>query len=196
MRTICKDVYKYDELSAGAKSRARDWYREASASDNYVLDEMMDSLKALFKAANIKIKDWSVGAYNRNNYVSFDMGDAGELTGARALAWLENNLLDGLRITRAEFMAKRRDYLKYGDSYRVGKIKPCPFTGVCYDDDLLDSLRADVKSGDTLKDAFSNLADKVGRMNEDALEYQNKDEQVAEMIEANEYEFTEDGNRI
>lgn len=188
-------LYKFDELEDDAKEKARDWYREMSAEDSYPLDEMIDSLKALFKAAGIKLTNWSLGAYNQNNYVRFDLGDSENLTGKRALAWLENRLFNDLRITRAEYLKNRKAYLGYGDGYRIGKIQPCPLTGICYDEDFLDALKKAVKNGDTLKDAFNSLADKCASMIEAELDYRNKDEQVEESINANEYEFTEDGRR-
>lgn len=188
-------LYQFDELSDEAKATARDWLRDATASDTYVLDEMIDSLKALFKASGIKLVDWSIGAYNQNNYVKFDLGDAADLTGARAMAWLENNLFDRLRITPAEFEKKRKEYMSYGEGYRIGKIKPCPLTGMGYDEDLLDAIRKSISSGETLKEAFKGLADHIAKMFETEVEYQNKDEQVEENIRANEYEFTVDGKR-
>jgi hypothetical protein len=193
MRTVCKDVFKFEELSDEAKERARQWYREATAADDYPLEEIVESLKGLFKAAGIKLQDWSLGAYNQGSFVKFDLGDAAELTGSRAVAWLENNLFGPLRITRETYLANRKDYLRYGWGYRIGSIAPYPFTGICYDEDLIDGLRDSIKGGDTLKDAFRSLADVCGRIAEKEYEYQNEDEQVDESIIANEYEFTADG---
>lgn len=195
MRTIQTTVYQFDELTDKAKEKARDWYRDATAGESYYLEDIYGSLKATFKAAGIKLTDWSLGPYNRSNQVTFDMGNAGELTGARALAWLENNLFEKVRITPAEFAERRKDFLSYGPAYRVGRLRPCPFTGMCYDDDYIDSLVKDIKSGDTLRDAFRNLADVCGRLCEQECEYQNEDDTVDESIRANEYEFTEDGKR-
>lgn len=185
----------FDELNDEAKEKARQWYREGSASDTNSMDEVVDSLKSLFKAASIKLTDWSIGAYNQHNYVTFDMGDAGELSGPRALTWLENNLFAGLRMTSQEYKQKRKEYLSYGELYRPGKVRPCPLTGVYYDEDLLDALREAVKLGDTLGDAFRGLADTAGNLIEKEYEYKNEDEQIDDTIRANEYEFTVDGER-
>lgn len=194
MREIITKAYKYSELSDEAKKRARDKYRETN-TDNYSLDEMMESLKAVFKAARIKLGDWRIGAYG-HSYVRFNMGDAETLTGKRAAAWLENNLFGPLRITRAHFNEHRKDYLKYGDGYRIGQIKSCALTGMCYDEDLFESLRKSVRAGHNLRDAFAELADVVRRLDEAETEGRNEDDAVAESIEANEYEFDEDGDRI
>lgn len=193
MKTIT--VYEFNELSEEAKEKARAWYREAAASDNYSLDEMLESLKAVFKVLGYPMKDWSIGPYNRGNFLKVDLGDANDLTGKRALAWLENNLFDQLRITPAQFKTKQKEYMSYGTDYRPGNVPPCPLTGVCYDDDLLDALRKDVIAGETLKDALQGLADKVQAMNEAEIEYQNEDAQVDEMLIANGYTFNQDGKR-
>lgn len=194
MRILQTKVYKFDELSEEAKEKAREWIRETNNQDSYPLDEMMGSLKALFEAAHLAIRDYSIGGYNRDNYVKFDMVETTkELTGKRAIAWLENNLISGLRITPSQFKAKQKAYMSYGDAYRIGKVKPCPLTGVCYDEDLLEALQKAVKDGETLNDAVKSLADVVGNMAKKEYEYQNEDEQIDETIRSNDYEFTVDG---
>ena len=190
MREITTNVYKFDELSDSAKEKARDWYRRITAGDSYPLDEMVDSLKGLFEAAGIKLQDWSLGAYSRDNGVTFDMGDAGDLSGPRAMAWLENNLLAPLRVKSP----RTKDQIKY--KHEVGTIPSCPLTGMCYDDDFLDKLTAYVKKGETLKDSFHYLADDLMHMAEEEQEYRNEDAQVDESIEINGYEFDEDGGII
>lgn len=193
MRIIETKVYKYDELNDQAKSRARDWYRDGTAYSTDFMDDILSSLKAVFKASGIKLTGWNLGAYNRNNYVTFDLGDAGGLKGKRALAWIENHLLGQFRIGPAEFAKHRKDYTGYGAAYRIGKIKPCPLTGVSFDEDYLEALDKDIKGGATLKEAFQNLADVCGDLCDKALDYQNSDDAVEDSIRINEYEFTEDG---
>lgn len=195
MREKTVKLYKFEELSDKAKEKARNWYRDGISQDMPWMDETVQSLKAVFKASGITIKDWSLGAYNQNNFVRFDMGDAESLTGKRALAWLENNLFNGLRIGDMKWKEKRKEYLGYGDAYRPGKVPPCPLTGYCADDDFLDYLKKSVKSGDTLKEAFQGLADECGKLLEAEYEHQTSDEAVDESIEINGYEFTEDGKR-
>lgn len=186
--------FQYDELTDEAKQKAKDWYRNGIQSDTFMIDEIFDSFKALFKEAGITLEDWQLGAYTYNS-VKFDIGDAADLKGKRALAWIEHHLLSHLRITRKEFNEKRKDYMSYGPDYRVGKVKPCPLTGICYDEDFLNSLQNSVKEGETLKESFKGLADLCQRLCEREIEYQNEDEQVEDTIRANGYEFTIDGNR-
>lgn len=188
MREITMKVYTLEELSDKAKEKARDWYRDIISEDTFDQDEIVGSLMALYKACGIRPRDWSIGAYNQSNGVTLDMGDAGELSGKRAFAWIENNLFGQFRIK-----TNKKDFLKYGDGYRVGQIKSGPLTGMCYDEDFFDRLRGHVKSGMNLHDSFTALADDAARMIEDADDYRREDAQVDESITANEYEFTIDG---
>jgi hypothetical protein len=159
-------------------------------------DETVDSLKALVKAAGAKLKDWNLGAYNRGNHISveFPQDEAGELYGPRAIAWIENNLLDTLRVP---WRGKERwELAKYGSAYRAGKIKPCPFTGYCSDDEYLDALRKSVRSGSTLKESFEALAFTCAEILERDCEDQNSPDYFVEHAEANDYQFTEDGKQF
>lgn len=209
MREETIKVYKFEELSDDAKEKARTWYRESVlAYDRYSQDEMVDSLKALFKAAGIKLKDYSLGnSWNRDNHVRFDMGDAGALSGKRAWAWLENNLFKSLRIYKtwqdgpglARWDGEKHRHYSLKDArsygYRLGEIPSCPLTGVCYDDDFIDALREAVKDGDTLEEAFAGLASTFAKIADAEDEYRNSEEAVDESLTINEYEFREDGTR-
>lgn len=158
--------------------------------------EIFDSLKAVCKAADVSLRDWSLGAYNRGNHidVSFpgqEQDEVGELSGKRAFAWIENNLFGPLRIP---WTGKRRAELrKYGSDYYAGKVKPCPLTGVCFDEDYLDALRKSIRQGDTLKEAFEGLADVYANLLKAEIESASTEEYFIEHAEANEMQFTEDG---
>lgn len=196
MRTIETRIYKFNELNDDAKEKARDWLRECNTYDSFYTDEIVDSLKALFEHSGIRLTNWSLGAYNQNNYVRFDMGEAGGLKGKRAFAWLENNLFSRLRISRKTWLEKKKEYMSYGEAYREGKVKPGPLTGICYDEDFLSALVKEVKEGATLSEAYKRMANVCGDLMEKEEEYRNSDEAIDEDMEANEYEFTEEGLAI
>lgn len=191
MRIIETKAYKFSELSDEAKERAITKWRD-SCDEIFWQQEIIDSLFALYKAAGIDLKDYSLGMYQ--SYVKIDLGDASELKGARAMAWLENNLLADLRIKYRD--PNRWKLSKYGSCYRAGKIPPCPFTGYFADDYFLDELIKDVRDGHDLGDCFKWLADKCQKLIESEYEHQNSEEYLADHFEANEYEFTEDGNQL
>lgn len=160
-------------------------------------DETIDSLKSLLRAADIKLRNWSLGAYNRGNHISIafpgDDATAG-LSGKRAFAWLENNLFAQFRIP---FAGKRRaDVRKFGAYYRPGMITPCPFTGMCSDDELIEALTKSVRSGDDLKIAFESLADTVAEMLERDDESNRSADSFAEESDANDRLFDEDGAEV
>lgn len=165
---------------------------------NYGLDhadEIVDSLKKLFEAAGVRLKDYEID----NNYPSysyarfeFDNDGAEKLSGQRALAWLENNLYAGLR-ERRTFIQRVKKYTQWFDFTKHNQIPDCPLTGVCYDDDFLDSLRNSIKEGYDLKAAFNRLAIKAGEIEEAEWEYQLSEENFLEMDDE---EYTIDGRRV
>jgi hypothetical protein len=134
-------------------------------------DEIMDSLKGLFKATNgIRLTDWSIGAYSPESYVKFyfhqrfylggKFYDLEELTGKRAHNWIKANILDDAKIKRVTYSRKHggRGW-RYDITKKDGTPWSCEFTGVCYDHDFIESLLDDTRKGYTLHDAFRGLAD-------------------------------------
>lgn len=193
MRTAEISVYKFAELSDAAKEKVRTWYREGNDLDNRNGREAMDSLKALFdNMCGVDLSDWRIGPYRSFIRVVFYRDEVGELSGKRAIAWLENNLLYKLRIP---FVSEKRWKLsKYGACYRPGMIKPCPFTGVCWDELIIDDIRTSLRSGMTLADSLCGLADTLQSTLESEDEYQNSDAVIDENMIETDYEFTEDGS--
>jgi hypothetical protein len=206
VRTICTEVYQFDELDEDAKEKAREWWRNLEYQDPTGQQEIWDSLEALLKLACLDRWDW-----DRNTHPPLDE-NVKELDGKRAFAWLENNLFSRLRwhkhkgvrevvdkktkLTQWRPYTKQelRDKFKYG--YRVGAIPDCPLTGMCYDMNFLDDLKDSIKSGMNLNDAFRSLPEKARKMADDEMEWRCKDEQVDESIRVNEYEFTKEGRRV
>jgi hypothetical protein len=211
MRTIVTrtKAYKYAELSKAARERAHEDYKK-HLDDIPWGDEIGDSWKALFKAAGVKARDWEIGPWNYSHIdVSFSQEEARDLKGARAFAWLENNLLRDLRApwgldkmdgnlhengdNGKRGAAKRLTWRRY---YAPGALKECPLTGVCFDMDFLDALRENIRTGDTLREAFEGLADTARKLLEAEDEYQQSLEAFKDCADANGYEFTREGRRI
>jgi len=194
MKTQTVVTYSAPELKEKlprAFERALEDYRNSSQESDWT-HETIDSLKSLIQAAGLRMKDWSLGAYNRNNFLKTDISDdAGELFGKRAFAWIENNLLSSLRVPWTG--KERAEVRQYGSAYYAGKIKPCPFTGYCADDEYLEELQNSIASGRTLKESFEDLADTCQSILERESEYQSSEGYFMEHAEANEMQFTEDG---
>ena len=68
----------------------------------------------------------------------------------------------------------------------------CPFTGVCYDETILDAFR-DCDSDDSLDDVLRDVEHRVLKDLHNEGEYIYSDEGLRELCEANEYEFTKSG---
>lgn len=161
-------------------------------------DEIMNSLKAIFKASGIHLYDWSMGTESYCSYVKFYMDhNVRDISGNRALAWLENNLFAPLRIK-----ANKKEYYQYHESYRpcgdcrpyqIGKVPPCPFTGYCADEDFIDSLMNDIKSGSNLYDAFNNLADVASHLFEQEYEQATSEERF---LDQTDLQYTKEGRPV
>lgn len=193
MRTI--KLYSPEELKKRNEEgfeRAYQWYKDNCCDEIPWQHEIMDSFKAVFKASGLKIRDWSISAYDYSS-VSFDMdSDVRDLSGNRAMAWLENNLLGDLR-ERRTFINRVKKYDKWFDFTKHNQIPDCPLTGVCFDHDFIDSLVKSIRDGDTLGEAYSGLAAVAGRMFESEIEGMQSEE---EFLNCDHLEFTKEGKRV
>lgn len=199
MRTICKEAYSVKELKElfpeGFKRALSEHEKHVSEWGIGWQSEIFDSLKAVISHAGYSIEDYSLlmeSYYNKFRLSHNEYSD--DLTGVRALKWIENNFLSPLRIP---FAGKRRyDVRKYGHVYRPGLIPPCPLTGVCFDDDFIDCFIKAVKSGETIRDALISLADEYSRMVQAEYEYEISEENFLEHSEVNDYEYYETGEMV
>jgi hypothetical protein len=169
-RTIEVTIYKFDELGAAMQQRVIERWREG---DNFPWgEEWRDSLDAFAKIAPIKVRNWSVG-YGET-YVTFDMDDnIADLSGVRAYKWLLNN-----------------------DWAKIATGQDCPFTGYCGDENLLDAIRTAIgnpASISSLRDVFADALQGWAKGFEADLDYWHSEEAVREDIDANGYEFNENG---
>lgn len=197
MKTITKNIYSIEELKENFPTgfeNAHNHWKEDHASDIFWIDEIVESFKAIFQHSGIRIYKYELGGGYSHSFVRFDMdNEVYNLSGNRALAWLENNLFSGLRVNK-KFINRVKEYSgKWYDFTKYGEIPSCPFTGVCYDEDLIESLKKDILSGENLGDAYKNLADKASELIEAETEDQMSEEYFFQHAEANEYEFYEDG---
>jgi len=197
---IEKTVYQFNELSDEAKEKARDWWRQGY---EFQWDEVTASMEAHAKALGVKLGHWEldVEAYRMN--IPFEMTQSDgvlALTGLRLRTWLINNVWTHLERGKYFSTSGSTDpdghyHYKFRHSKTTHEVL-CPFTGVCYDETLLDSIRkfiAKPNETDTLRDlvrkAFEDLAHNIQSEYEGAME----NDEVDESIRANEYEFMEDG---
>jgi hypothetical protein len=184
--TTSTDVYTYSELSDTAKERARDWYVQGFGYFDHN-DEALDSLKAFCNFAGIKLRDYSLDTEFHRSYASIegltvntvyasDTDDIGH----------DETLHEHIRST-------------FDEKTLSGH---CPFTGVCWDETLLDGIRDAFLSPDqpgtieNLKELYQDCFHRLFVALQREYEYQTGEEAVQESIEANEYTFTADGRRF
>lgn len=187
MRTEQITIYQFDELSDDAKERARNWWRRCEEADGYHWwHEAKAALDAFCDHFGVKVTDYSVGAF-QPSYVTLSLNRQDTEFGTHH----DDNRVPGLAGVRLW------KYLR--NQCGVDKLlaKCCPFTGVCFDEDLLQPIREFVARPDArtyaelLNDCADSWLDAVVADDEARFD----DENVDESIRCNEYEFTENGER-
>jgi hypothetical protein len=214
MKTITTTLYGYDELSDVAKDVAyKNWLSKIESGDydptEFVLQDIMDSLHGLAKIiTGYTGYDWSVGMHNQNykytlkkDPIVFENSEEVNFYArtsrarARRIGWWENNVLSPLRITRKQY--KEGGYHLYGKDYQIGKVKPCPFTGVFFDEVLLEeAYKYFVVNGTTIEHTFDLLARDIDFMLREEYEYQTSREHFEDYHAYEDGEcYLEDGSK-
>jgi hypothetical protein len=223
-RNITTTVYTYDELSEEAQAKARDWFREGSAGDDFWSEHVTDDFKDVLKAAGFALDSrhgrdalyWS-GFWSQGSGACFsatwraDDVNVAALLKDRPVFYADrdgepqtcpsNAALVPL-LERAQNLAV--EYPRGSGTITGndrGHTTRCDDACADRDSDLgdnepdwTDSDKDDALAHD-LGDLARNLANYFYRSLEREYEYQHSDEIVAENITANEYEFTEEGAR-
>lgn len=194
MRVKTINAYTAQELKEKFPAAFEKAHREFTESQDEILwqDETVGSLLKLIKQAGYKVKDYSLGAYNRGNCLRLEERPCDELSGKRAFSWLENEVLKGLRIRYKS--PERWKQSKYGN--RAGTVPDCPLTGYFADEVYLKALKENLRSGMSVKESLEDLESTCAKILEDELDAQNSEEYFLETSEANEYEYDERGDLV
>lgn len=200
MRTIIikNNIYEYDELTEEAKAKARSkFYGE-------FLDDFSDEQNSLEAIGRI-IGDagYSLDAWNNVN-VSLTVkadDDIYDLKGTRLVKWVYNNWIEPNEKGKyyGKFV-KRNGHLDHINYYsKATKEWNCPLTGFCMDMVLYECYKYMVKKtkeGEAwnLEKFVEEVADEFRRQWQNEIDYRSSDEYIEGMIEANNYEFYEDGS--
>ena len=194
--TIKTIVYTFDELSEKAREGARNWWREGNCDDTFWSECVMDDAKECGKILGISIDQiyWS-GFWSQGDGACFE-GSYSYCKGA-AKAICQHAPMDEELHTIADRLQATQRRAFYGLSASVkhsGHYYHEHCTHICVSDrdgyDVGGDLEDDI--ADTLRDFMRWIYKSL----ESEWEYQNADEQVDENIRANEYTFTEDGERF
>lgn len=212
-KTIEITIYKFEELSKEAKEKAIQQYRDNSGNDNqFIYDEAHETVKAFHEAFGTTEggRSWLEVSFNNieDNVL--------ELKGMRLRTYILNNFGTDL------FTPKYIGSLKVNEIVKHKRIKSkplsngnvfnpyysgcqvdnsCVLTGVCYDQSLLqpiyDFISWNEKPDYNTYEDFQNLIEDCFKNLERDIELEvdamNMDDYIIEQIEANDYDFTEEG---
>ena len=197
MRTIERKIFRYDELSEQAQHVAIESMRERISdirieSDS---DDYRNTLKMIERIFRVNIYDWSVDEYNsyfRFNFVGID--DNMENEPRLLLRYLNTNVLPCIdnqkRYYSKTARVSRRSRILSNKSYDY-----C-LTG-CWCDDAVDNalnnINQSVKKHFNAREFVNSILEGFFEQWRNDYEYSNSDECIEEDIEANNYEFYENG---
>lgn len=203
-------VYTIQELKENfpdAYDKAFEEYKNDVAQDPYLpwSEEIIGSMKATFKHAGVTLLDWSIGTYSPS-YVKFSIPTywselaeedilVDDYEGELAYGWLKE-AFDLKDFKRVEFQYDGKTHYRHDFKNLDGSDWSCEFTGICFDHDFLESLFECIHDRMNLRDAFSNLADVAAKLFENEYEAQLEEEYFVDFAMGNDYEYTEDGDKI
>ena len=197
MRTIEQHIYRYDELSEQAQKVAIESMRDEISnvrieSDSYEYRNTLDKIEHIF---GVKIYNWDVNEYN--SYFRFEFTNIEEDTENEPrllLRYLNTNVLPCID-------NKKRYYSKTARVSRKSRIlcnngyEYC-LTG-CWCDDAVDNalnnINQSVKNRLNAREFVNSILEGFFEQWRNEYEYVCSDECIAEEIEANDYEFFENG---
>lgn len=179
--TISAELYSFEELSEEAQETAIHYLREQAANNPWAIEmqsgEIMDSIKSLADALGLRLVNWSIGAYS---YLSASVDRCGEI---------DDDDKAGIWETLEEHGYKPED--REAETGRWPGI--LGFTGVCYDDDIVETLVEAMENGETWGAAFMQIAATAGRIMEGELEYVTGEEYIKEGLDTEAEEWLKDG---
>jgi len=159
-------------------------------------EEFRATLKAFEETFNVTVHNWCVDS---NTYdFTLRTGQIDDevlaLSGVRLLKWLFNN--------HWQHLSTPKGYYGKGCKKHTSKIfrvtGECPFTGVCYDEDILDEIHAFMRRpyDRTLEDLLRDCVSVFFQTWRQEMEYRESEEAFIEDAEANEWFFDASGDLI
>ena len=197
MRTIQYKVYNYDELSVQAQKMAVDSLRDKIASTRIEsdADDYRNTLEMIEQVFRVKVRDWYIDGctyFFRFDFVGIDEDIENEPR--LLLRYLNTNVLPCID-------NKKRYYSKTARVSRKSRIL-CNkdyiycLTGCWTDsavDDAMDNINQSAKKHLNAREFVEGILERFFKQWQNDYEYSYSDECITEEIEANDYEFYEDG---
>lgn len=182
MKTLTTSVYSYKELSQSAKVTVLQAIANRADID-FAIEEMASSLKALVSACNLRLTNYSFGAYCRSYGVTVEDCNLEDVSGPRAIAWFARILKShGYNITP-----------RFKDMTFPGV---CGFTGICYDEDCAQAVWDSLMDGNTVRKAFDAIGDRLCGICEKELEYAQSEECILDYLDQDQEIYDAEGNEI
>ena len=181
MKTALTQLYSYSELSEQAQVRALAKKAEQVDTD-HLGDEMRASLKAVCEACSLRLTDWNFGAYCQD-WKAKVTGSADDYQGNKALAWFLRVLM-------------RHGYSRPSKFEELTFPGICGFTGVCYDEDVVETVWKSLLEGETVAEAFDQVAHTFSENWEREDDYQRTPEAILEYLDTSEEVYTEEGEEF
>lgn len=203
-RTIRTKVYKFDELSETAKEKAINWARNENLNTDYDWWEFVyDDFSELCKTIGIEVdlnKTYFNGFYHQGSGSAFTASIYVKdcLIAIKEEKWKEYAPLEDFKFDPITFNMLRLCHLCQCDivpTNRESSVK-IDFTSDIYYDSYPNMGAVMEQLESFFEDMARTLNHWLYKSLEKEYEYQTSDEALIETIEANEYEFTADGNRF
>ena len=204
MRKMITKVYNFNELSDEAREKAIETHRYDFV-DGWS-EENWESVKAIANACGMDI---ITNIYNDTGFANFELQDDANnyndiivLRGRRAIAYIYNNWIKPNM--NGKYYATPGKWIDGAYTYTHTHSKctfefSCPFTGYCMDDCLIIAYKkfcecVRINPLFDIGDFVDVLSECVSEFLKNDYDYSISDENVAELLTANSYEFYTDGS--
>lgn len=204
MKTIEINLYSFDELSDKAKENAMNKYYD-NKDFYYIWDDAHKTVKEFCEKTIVRT---SINSWLEPNFNHIE-DDIINLKGVRLMKYFINNFdflykpkyLKSYNEHKEHRMIQNKIAINTKSKYsfatsNIQKETSCNLTGVCYDDDLLDPIYKFIQNPkdnknfeDIICECFYSLKNSI----ENEIEANQTIESFAELCEANDYYFTEQG---
>ena len=184
---ISTEVFQFDELSDAAKEKARDWWREASAGDNYFSEPTIDEVKGdIGKALGFDISEVYWSGFS-------SQGDGACFVGTWRAADVNARALQQYAPQDKKLAQIRKAMRAFARAHRNNTAN------IAHRDRYCHAYSTDIEADqdtETFAEIARDFMNWIYRSLEKAYEYENSNEQIDDCMSANEYTFTESGKRF
>lgn len=191
MREETIKVYKFSELDPKVQEKVIEHFQNEDWLYNWQ-DENNESLKAFEKIFPVKVKNWEYGGGRTDIHAEYLIdSEHEELTGIRLMKYIINNY--GGYLWKGKYLKHIKGKARYS---RIQKEASCVLTGYYMDEHILEPIYEFLKKpkeGVTFEDILRDCLWSWVRACEKDWEYAYSRENIEEMLEANNYEFTAGG---